>query len=76
MRAHYMLHHQWGNFRCDRCDYLAFYSTDFAYHVLTVHSKSTSGGGCEDADDAEKVQGDWWFAKYTQSGPVLLLYWP
>ena len=49
MRAHYMLQHQWGNFRCDRCDYLAFYSTDFAYHVLTAHAGS---GG--DADE-EKV---------------------
>ena len=39
MRVHYMLNHQWGNFKCDLCDYFAHYSTDFAYHVLTKHAK-------------------------------------
>lgn len=39
MRVHYMLNHHWGNFKCDLCDYFAFYSTDFAYHVLTVHAE-------------------------------------
>ena len=52
MRIHYMLNHQWGNFKCDLCDYFAYYSTDFAYHVLTMHA---GGGGGGDDTDPKKI---------------------